>query len=64
VGTDRDWNDYLEPEVDGPEIYSVYSCPKCGDREVIPDGGYQANAGAPTVMCPKCKTKMHEDTEL
>ncbi len=63
MGTDKDWNDYLEPEIDGPETYCVYTCPKCGYRQLIPDLGSQSMPGAPTVTCPKCKSKMHEDTE-
>ena len=59
MGIETDWNDYLEPELDGPVVYCVYSCPKCGYREVIPDTGNQPRTL--NVLCPKCKTKMHED---
>ncbi len=63
MGIDRDWNDYLEPEVDGPETYCVYSCPKCGYREVMPEANYYSGACSANITCPKCKSKMHEDTE-
>ncbi|HWJ03657.1 MAG TPA: hypothetical protein VNU93_08230 [Verrucomicrobiae bacterium] len=55
-----DWNDYVEPEMDGPEVHCIYRCPKCGHREIIPDTGTQCSL---TVTCPTCKTKMLEDTE-
>ncbi len=64
MGTDLDWNDYLEPEIDGPEVHCVYLCPKCGYREVVPEAGNAAWQCALTITCPKCKTKMYEDAEF
>ena len=57
---EMDWNDYLEPEQDGPETNREYSCPKCSHKELIPDSGIQSS---PEVVCPICKIKMHEGFE-
>jgi len=61
VGRDNDWNDYLEPEVEGPETHCVFTCPKCGFNEVVPDTAAPLRTWATTVTCPKCKAKMYED---
>lgn len=61
MGSDLDWHDYVEPEIDGPEVNCVYKCPKCGHREVIPESGDMACP--PSVLCPKCKNRMYQDTE-
>lgn len=63
MGTHMDWNDYLEPEFDGPQVNIMFRCPKCGHQEVVPDDANQIKSSGFTITCPKCKLRMYEDTE-